>query len=400
MTLEDLNLLVKIVQDNGFESGSKNQDLARIFETKNYVQLIADFEKCLGKIKDKSKTPHFTLIFFTALLSISLDNTEDIAKILQNKKCYNYLLSGLNMLVSGKSKTLKFDIGLAHESFSNKYEYIRRFAFQLPYWEHCALIFLMKVIYHIDKKEFFKLLMNEKSNFLCIIFFSERENIQFSKSILIEFLNCDDEIKVNAALYKLVLDFNIAYRKYESNQNLESNIELLNKACIDINEIFTTLIIEKRVRLALNLIMVEDIYPSNLISVLSYDSGVLIMQLKIMDINTVKQIFKLLPLSTVDDPIISRFVNNLFKTKLRYFLKEDKGIYEDSMFCDVLNSFDNEELEEIYQYIESLKNGLKISEFDLQVRHVAYCSSERHKANLLKHQKQIKEIITSKSQSV
>lgn len=395
MQFDDIELMCNLINENGFKSNYNNEKLSQLFKSMDYENLIKDFEESLATFPSKNKYPHYATIFYLFLTSMSLDNINDLANALKAKKSYNYLINGLKMLISGRSKTLHYNIELADKSFKNKYKYISRFVYELPYWENSALIFLLKVIYYIDKKDFFKLLEKDKSNFLFLIFFSRRENIECNDELLIKFLNNDDEMKSNGVLYCLMLNFHRDYREYLNNKNSEEIKECLNITCQNICRILKKVEKNKRIKLILNYITVEEIYPTEFVDILTEVEvrKILLEQIELIELKKVEDLISLQILLGSNDTMLNNYLEKFFIKRLYKFIKNNSGIYDNSKFKYLISKINKKKLSEMNNYIEQITRGLKLSEYDRQVRFVQFHQEVRHYENLKEYKKIIMECI-------
>lgn len=393
MNFNDIKLISSLINENGFKSNYNRKDLINLFKTTDYKSLTKDFEESLSTFPSKNKYPHYTTIFYLALTSMSLDNIEDLANVLSGKRSYNYLISGLKMLISGKSKTLYYNIELADKSFENKYEYINRFVYQLPYWENSSLIFLFKIIYLINRNDFFTLLEQDRSNFLFLIFFSERENIECNDERLIKFLNSNDEMKSNAALYYLMNDFRMDYRKYLDNKNSKEMEGCLNKTCEKIYKILNKVEKTKKVKLILNYITVEKVYPKEFINMVTEVElrETLLEQIKLLKLNRIDDLISLETLLASNCNELNNYIEQILIIALYKLIKNNSGIYDNSKFKYFISRIKKEALIKLDNFIEEIMNGLKLSEFDRQVRYVKFSQEAAYYQNL----KEYKEIIIS-----
>ena len=398
MNFDDIELMSNIFNKNGFKSNHDNEKLIKLFKSMDYESLIKDFEGSLSTFPSKKKYPHYATIFYLALTSISLDNIKDLANVLSGKRSYKYLISGLKMLVSGKSKTLYYDIKLADKSFQNKYQYINRFAHQLPYWQNSSLIFLFKVIYFIDRNDFFTLLEQDKSNFLFLIFFSDIENVKCNDERLIKFLNSDDEMKSNGALCYLMADFHRDYRRYLNNKNSEEIEECLNKTCKKIFEILNKVEKRKKVKLILNYITVESVYPSEFINMITQveERKILIEYIALLKLNGIDDLISLEILLESNCNELNNYILKFLMNSLYKFIKNDRGIYENSKFKRFISKIKKEELIKLNDFIQETMDELRISDFDKQVRYVQFNREKGHYEKLKEYKEIIMECIGKK----
>ncbi|MBQ9013394.1 MAG: hypothetical protein IJ094_07570 [Bacilli bacterium] len=374
MKIDEIMKMQDLINKNGFKSSKNRDELAKIFISRDYKSLINEFEDSIITFPDKKKYPHYSFIYYLSLVYISLDNIEDIANALKGKKTYKYLISGLKIFVSGKSKTLSYNIELGDKSFDNKYEYIDRCIFSLPYWENSSLIFLLKVIYFVDKKDFFMLLEQDKSNFLFLIFFSERENIDCNEEYIVKFLDSDDELKAYSVVCYLMRDLNRSYREYKENKESEELIEKLNRSCENICRLIGNTSDYKRVKLILDYIIAEDIYPLEFINMITEPSvkEELIKAIPLIKIKRIEQLISLQSILQSNCDEVNEYIVKFSMSKLYEFIKGNSGIYDNSKFERFISKISKEELINLDVFIQDVIKGLRISEFDRQIRYVQF----------------------------
>ncbi len=391
MNFNDIESISSLINKNGFKSNHNNKQLINLFKSTDYKELIKDFEESLPTFPSKNKYPHYATIFYLALTSISLDNIKDLANVLSGKRSYRYLINGLKMLISGRSKTLYYNIELSDKSFQNKYQYINRFVYQLPYWENSSLIFLFKVIYFINKNDFFTLLEQDRSNFLFLIFFSERENIECDDERLIKFLNSDDEMKSNGVLCYLMSDFHRDYRKYLDNKDSKKMGECLNKTCERVCKIFNKIEKTKKVKLILNYIIVEKVYPKEFINMITEVEirETLLEQIELLKLNRIEDLISLEILLESNCNELNNYLEQSLIIALCKLIENNSGIYDNSKLKYFISKIKKEALIKLDNFMEEIMNGLKLSEFDRQVRYVKFSQETAYYQNL----KEYKEII-------
>ncbi|CEN23968.1 hypothetical protein [Paraclostridium sordellii] len=374
MKIDELMKMGDLIDENGFKSSKNREEIVKIFASRDYESLINDFENSISTFPDKKKYPNYSFIYYVSLVSISLDNIEDIANLLKGKKTYKYLISGLKMLVGGKSKTLSYHIELADKNFDNKYEYINRCIFSLPYWENSALIFLLKVIYLVNKKDFFMLLEQDKSNFLFLIFFSERENIECNEENIVKFLNSNDELKAYSVVCYLMRDLNRNYREYKENKDSEEIKEKLNVRCEKVCELIGMVSKDKMVKMILDYIIAEDIYPYQFINMITAPDvkEELIKSIQSIKLNRIETLISMQSIlqSNYDD--INEYIAKFLMDKLYQFIKDNSGIYDNFKFEQFISKVSKNELISLDELVQEVIKELRISEFDRQIRYVQF----------------------------
>lgn len=395
MKIDELIKMGDLIDKNGFRGIENRDELTKIFASRDYDSLINKFENSISTFPDKKKYPHYSFIYYLSLVSISLDNVEDIAKALRGKKTYKYLISGLKMLVSGKSKTLSYNIELSDRNFNNKYEYINRCVLSLPYWENSSLIFLLKVIYFVDKKDFFMILEQDKSNFLFLIFFSERENIDCNEENIVKFLNSDDELKAYSVVCYLMRDFNRNYSEYKENKESEELIEQLNRSCENICRLIGRVSDHKRVKLILDYIIVEEIYPLEFINMITEQSvkEELIKTISSIKIKRIDELISIQDILQSNCDEVNEYIVKFAMSKLYEFIKNSSGIYDNSKFEQFISKVSKEELINLDVFIQDVIKDLRISEFDRQIRYVQFNQDINHYEELKEYSKMAKNYI-------
>ena len=374
MKIDEIIKMWALIEKNGFQSSKNREELIKIFGSRDYESLITDFEDSISTFQCKKKYPHYSFIYYVSLVSISLDNIEDIANLLKGKETYKYLLIGLKMLVGGKSKTLSYHIELADEDFDNKYEYINGCIFSLPYWEYISLISLLKVIYLVDKKDFFMLLEQDKSNFLFLIFFSERENIECNEENIVRFLQSGDELKAYSVVCYLMRDLNRTYREYKENKDSEDIEEKLNISCERVCKLIGKASKDKMVKMILDYIIAEDIYPYQFINMITEPDlkEELIKSIQSINLNTIEKLISIQSILHSNCDEINKEISKFLMDKLYQFIKGNTGIYDNSKFEKFISKVSKEELISLEQFIQEIIKELRISEFDRQIRYVKF----------------------------
>src|SRR5690625_783840 len=184
-------------------------EIEDIFGSTQAVDLIDEFEVALDTIP-KKHVPHYSFIFYLALIAIIDEETEleEISKVVQQKESYRYMKIGFCIFLSGDSAGLKYEGKLAHERYKNKYEYINFFSGYAPRYRFklSGYIQLLKLIYYVDKSSFWKLLNYDKQNIIVLCIFIE-EIIPFNDDELSLFLSAEDKIRANGAFFYLMSSF-------------------------------------------------------------------------------------------------------------------------------------------------------------------------------------------------
>lgn len=395
MKIDEILKMNDLIDKNGFKSSKNREELVKIFTSSDYESLINDFEESISTFPDKSKYPHYAFIYYVSLVSISLDNIEDIANLLKGKKSYKYLISGLKMLVGGKSKTLNFHVDLQDKNFDNKYEFIDRYVPTLPYWENSSLIFLLKVIYLIDKKDFFMLLEQDNSKFLFLIFFSGTEDIECNEETIVKFLNSDDELKSYSVVYYLMRGLKINDREYEGNKDSEEIKEKVYISCENICKLIDMVSEGKRVKLILDCIITENIYPKQFINMITKVDvkEELIKNLKSMKVNRIERLISLQPILKSNCDETNEYVIKFLMEKLHELIENNFGIYDNLKFKEFISKISKEELTNLYTFIQEVMKKLRISEFDRQIRYVQFNQDLEHYEKLKSYSKITKDYI-------
>lgn len=374
MKIDEIIKMGALIEKNGFQSSKNREELIKIFGSRDYESLINDFENSISTFPDKKKYPYYSVIFYVSLVSISLNNIGNIANLLKGKKTYKYLLIGLKMLVGGKSKTLNYPIELSDKDFDNKYEYINRCIYSLLYWEYISLICLLKVIYLVDKKDFFMLLEQDKSNFLFLIFFSERENIECNEENIVKLLNSNDELKSYSVVCYLMRDLNRTYREYKENKDSEDIKEKLDISCERVCKLIGKVSKDKMVKMILDYIIAEDIYPYQFINMIT-EPGLkeeLIKSIQSINLNTIEKLISIQSILHSNCDEINKEISKFLMDKLYQFIKGNTGIYDNSKFEKFISKVSKEELISLEQFIQEIIKELRISEFDRQIRYVKF----------------------------
>ena len=89
--------------------------------------------------------------------------------------------------------------------------------------------------------------------------------------------------------------------------------------------------------------------------------------------------------------ILKFLMNSLYK-----FIKNDRGIYENSKFKRFISKIKKEELIKLNDFIQETMDELRISDFDKQVRYVQFNREKGHYEKLKEYKEIIMECIGKK----
>lgn len=388
MKLSKLNQMENLMIKNEFKRSKSKMEIVDLFESLDYKYLIDDFEKSISSFSERKMYPHYSFYFYLSLICVSSSGNEEIANYIRGKKTYKYLFNGLKIFVSGKSKKLVNNIKLNYEDFNDDiYQYIDRFPYSIGMFKYSAIVYLLELIYAIDKNDFFIILESDKSNFFFLTFFSENKHMTYSNEIILKFLNSDDRIKSYSSVCYLMRDVRRNYIKYKE---CKDNLKELNKSYNNVCEILNQVSKEKRVKLILDYILTEDIYPPKFISMLCEVEvrEEIIKNLESIKIDRIDKLVSLEVLLECDG--INDYIMKFLMDRVCELIECNNGIYDISKFENFIKKINKEEIMNLYKFIEDIINKLAISEFDKQVRYVQFHRNLRFYQKL----KELNEIVS------
>lgn len=203
----DMGLIQKLSDEivNNWEV--ENTDIRKringLLNRKSNRKLIIELSKSImgGKFIDKNKA---VLIITLTLIRRDLNCKEEVAKLLNDYNLINLLYGGLIKLLDGKSETFKIEIHWNHNSFENKYEFIKRFPVP-ERWRFIDLILTTSILIKQDSKKFEKLLLKDSTNLLLLNFLHAEEGWVISREFIkVLLMNRTCELRRNAGFYLLL----------------------------------------------------------------------------------------------------------------------------------------------------------------------------------------------------
>lgn len=362
-----------IVNEGQFDINSIRENLEKIYEGKEFSKIIDDYDESLN-LMPSSKIPHYTFIFYLSLVILFLDDLENIARYIKPKKSFRFLCKGASLFVGQKSIYLKYDAKLNDDYFKNKYEFIDRFEgeFVDPNNIMFYVIYLLKLIYYADRKSLIDIINEDNQNLFFLTSITDYE-IKFTDEELIDFLNSNDELKINGALYRLTYDFNYAISQYAYDKN-ENNSKKVDEQTKRLNKVFGKLDENKKVYLIVNFIFAEKYYPIFFFDILKESKKEFIIDnLKKQDL---ENLYKLINLRIFIEQLKYEEIKKLFVDFLIIFIKNDGNKYVWQEKCnvvlDILKLMSDDLIVELKKQLEIINSNLFISNFDRQIRYNKY----------------------------
>jgi hypothetical protein len=342
--------------------------LEQLLGAKTWKKLIDEFESELSSFP-KGKGPHYSLVFYLALMIIISDdvNKKKVVQYVKEKNSYRLMIRGLELLLSSQSKTLRYEAELTAHEYKNKYEYVSHFSGYVPDYQidMRGYLLLLQFLYEANRNDFWRVLEKDQQNaiFLCVMLGGE---LSFPCEELIPLLASDDELKANGAFFHFMQH----YQFYLMEGNEEKTIEETEK----IARILQRLPVEKRIALIINYMFVEKDHPSIFVEELQKTDGELLVQhLQRQELEKLHQLVKLCPFMkiTQDEKIEKLFVE--------YFLQWLSNVgnpygWDSSKerVKDMIGLLSPGVKAELVKELSIIKENLLISSFDRQVRYSRY----------------------------
>lgn len=358
MELEDLEKIIDKIMIEGLEISESSflNELYKIseieLEEEKFETIIKDFRK-----KDKMK---YTFAFYIGFLNRDIENINDLPNITKLKSYSN--LKGYLM------QYFKGHLNINYKYFPvtpyhNYYSFIKEW-WPIPFSIPQPLILLLNWIYKYDKKYFFKLMFNEKHNYLFISLLKGKiiNNLKINNDIDFNF---DDDLKMYALFNYLIEPFT------NENSRFKSDVEMWHHNFNILKRIELPLLIRiildyiKSPKSKKILIDVANILKDN------YDIFYSIFNdLEIKNLRELSQLFNVLhELEIIPKDELLRITLNKLKNKFsNKFITIDMNDWK--IFLSLLNS---SEINKVEKLINDSKNNLKyISELDKEVRYEKY----------------------------
>lgn len=368
MDIQIINDMQEEINRNGLKSNKNINTNLRKFENTNYGDMLIDLEECLSLDRTNKKSPHITLVFFLYIISkhtYDIDNIYKNIKGIIKEKYYKFLCSGVKILIAGNSKTLKYKIELDSESWENKFEFIANLELRSNlFYNNIILIQLLKLIYKINRKDFYNLISLEESKFIFIMFFSKNTiDIKHSEEILLQYLNSNDQLVANSALNCLITRQN-EYHLVDIVKNMD------RRNCV---------------ALGVNLVLFRLNQPitSYFIDVMNANYDYLESELTKRQTDTFIDLNSLL-LVLINNPNSKYFIEEFIMIRIKKIIK-DYGNKDIEKFDNILIMLKNEYLIDVYNFVKECLSKIIVTEFDRQIRHSEFFDKKLEREKLQKY---------------
>jgi hypothetical protein len=337
----------------------------------SYKTLIEEFELKFNTLPSK-KIPHYSLVFYLALLIAKSEDTEleKIVIFVKEKKSYQMMKTGLYIFLSSKSEGLKYEVELTADKYQNKYEYISRFTGSVPSYEieFRGYLLLLELIYHVDKNDFWRLLSADQQNviFLCFLLNGRWD---FTYEEITPFLSSEDELKSNGCFYYIMNNFSYKAIKYQRNRS-EENAHILEEEVKQIEAVFKKLDDKHRVYFIINYLFEEKIYPSFFsLELKKANINLILDELKEKDL---QNLYDLIKIQIILEVLQHEELENLFITHFLDWIKVDSNTYMwqrvKGAIGLIYGLLDPKKKDLLRKELTTYKKGLCISSFDRQIR--------------------------------
>ena len=357
MELEDLEIIIDKIMIDGLEI-TESSFLNEIYQTSEFEVEEEKFKTIIKDCREKDKMK-YAFAFYIGFLNMNI-NVNDLPNI-TNLKSYSNLKGYLIRYFKGHLNiNYKYSPVIPYHNY---YSFIKEW-WPIPFSIPQPLILLLNWIYKYDKEYFFKLMFNEKHNYLFISLLKGRiiNNLKINEDID---LNCNDDLKMYALFNYLIEPFISKNSQFKSdvkmwhyNFNILKRIELPVLIRIILDYI-------KSPKSSEILIDVANILKDN------YDTFYRIFNdLEIKNIRELSQLFKVLHELEIipKDELLSISLNKLENKFMDKFITIDLNDWK--IFLSLLNS---SEINQVKKLITDSKNNLKyISELDKEIRYDKY----------------------------
>ena len=319
------------------------------------------------------------IFFYTA--NILLSDYENVSLLKQyysdNSSKFNILIKSVESILKGTNNFYKYEsLGYFSQIEKDVYYHVSSFSGFIPDFEYNSknlrpLIKVLKFIYEIDKTKFESIIIKDYQKSIYLYFMVGFE-IDFTYIELTGFLNSEDKIIQDGALYYLInkLESLVQEKQFLEKRN-ENTSELNNQINNEINtvtDILCNLPKSKKIQLVIDYyfhIHRDDEIANKLNEELLTFSGNLTEIIKDrIEINNPYSFTKLIPLLSRNE------LKELFKIELFNWFKNDfNNIIWNQIQEKVLEALNNNNIT-VLDELNSLK--LFVSDFDKQTRYSKY----------------------------
>lgn len=353
---------------------------------------LSDYNKNLGKEKNIS-----TIIVVISLFIRNLDDQEQIKELVVKHNMTGPLYGGLYKLFCDDLSSIKINVTLCHESFQNKYEFIRRY-FDYGSYNWIAHFQCVKTLYMIDETKFEKLAYNDKTKLILLNMTSYHLNIKPSDALLKQLITNGDELNQNIALYFVTFNLeSILEEHIHSNNQGSCNKKVLRKKLTRelayIDSFINCCDYEAQVHLLFNyLLQHPKAYPCNFARILlDVDHQSILCE----QIRSYRKIRSLKELEFVTsfiekNPALDKNNKRISKSNiycaitdvLINFVEEGKGIYgwdsEQERLVEIIcKRMPRKCVKRLYLYLKKKQSCLMCSPLDEMVRFKIFLEDER-----------------------
>lgn len=334
-----------------------------------------------NKIKD--------VFFYTANSLLSDKENYAILKqyFLTHNLEFNILISSLESILKGTNNFYKYEsLGYFEQVEKDLYFYVSSFSGFIPDFEYGnkklrPLIKVLKFIHNLDKSKFESVIKKDFQKAIYLYFMVGFE-IDFTYKELTGYLNSNDKVIQNGALYYLIskLESLVNERQFidENNENSSELNILIENEIKCITDILCNLSKSKKIELVIDYyfyIHRNDIIANKLNNELINFSGNLSEIIKNrVEINNPYALIKLIPLLSRNE------LKELFKIEFLNWFKDDfnKTIWT-HIQEKILEALENNDIK-VLDELNKIK--LFVSDFDKQTRYTKYLK-DREKSDAL-----------------
>ena len=364
-----LQILLKSISETRFTKLSSNEFIKDYFCEKNHESLTLEFAEKLTNFQNKRQYPNYVLSYFLALATQYDYRDDDFVELVHKSGLGQYLITGLKLGFLKKSKSLSIGGRITHESFDNKYSFVKRHINTLSPFEYKPLNNVLRAAFKLDESSFKEILVNDKTSFVSFFTFSDFGFVEPSDEFLIDVLNCSDYFKSIVCFHYIMREYTkLASRKDSDN---DEQIEL----AVEKIKTLISFVREKRVLDHIYCYMLaENSFPTIFLEILEKSECIEMYQkylnhqyIKTPEVlNRVVQISNYLKLGN----------EKLKKETLFRFIKEHLTI---TVFKEKIDDYGNiveflpeDLIDGLMSFCELQKRSKLTSEFDRQVRLVKY----------------------------
>lgn len=362
MNFEELKELTDNMIKNGISIKDKEY-LKELYQNDNYDALFNELNEILINCETPRLKLCYTFAYYIGFFNINSEqNIYELPNITELES-YNYLRGGLMLYFKDEMK-IKYNYSKV-TPYHNMYSFVANW-YPRPFSTHYSLINLLNWIYLYDKKQFNKLIFNEKHNH---IFLSTLKGL-IIKNFKIDSTFINQAYNDNLKLYGL---FNYLLYPFTDTENLNLNDEEVNIWRFNI-KLIKKIKNEKIIKIIIDYIKFKEtrIIPLELLDIVKdnleqfykeYD------EVKILNINEIKQLYSIKHLPFLSK---SRLFESMLK-KLKLKLSEEHITINESDWEKFLDNLDINEIKKILKLLKEMKNNLKYtSELDKEIRFKKY----------------------------